>query len=133
MVASIFRGYPRLILDPKAEKWMTSVFESDNEDNKAYLLNLLGSFLQAEADRRALGASDRDVTDLIGSASELHESGISTALVQNMIDHVIESAKSHHHSRQGAAMTVLTFTVNQGLYHPLLVRTLTTRNMRNCC
>jgi len=120
---ALFRGYPQLILDPKADEWMNSIAESDNVHNKAYLLMLLNQFLESEVNRRAMSSStSKDVNDLIGSATDMHESGISTALVQRRINFVIESAKAQHHTLQTAAMAVLTFTVKQGLYHPIKVR-----------
>lgn len=67
------------------------------------------------------GSSTKGVSDLIGRTNELRESGVSTAVVQRNIDYIVEGAKSHHPPLQEAAMKVLTFTVNQGLYHPLHV------------
>ena len=46
---------------------------------------------------------------------------LSTAVVQRSIAHILSSAKSQHVATQNAALDILTFTVNQGLYHPLQV------------
>lgn len=120
-MGALFRANPQLILNGKAEQWMSTIADSNNDDNKASMLDLLRDFLKSEAKRRAKGGSSKDVSDLIGSANELHESGISTAVVQRHIEFIMESAKSHHQALQTAAMDVLEFTINQGLYHPLHV------------
>jgi cohesin loading factor subunit SCC2 len=52
---------------------------------------------------------------------DLSESGVSTAIVQQNIHHILDGAKSQHAPTQTAAMDVLAFTVTQGLYHPLQV------------
>jgi cohesin loading factor subunit SCC2 len=42
-------------------------------------------------------------------------------MVQRHFQHIINGAKSSHYPTQSAALDVLAFTVNQGLYHPLQV------------
>ncbi|EJT46679.1 IDN3-B protein [Trichosporon asahii var. asahii CBS 2479] len=99
-LAALFRAYPPLILQEKSAVWMQRVFSSDDMENKGK-------------------PKKQGVDDLIGSAADLHESGVSTALVQRNIDYVIAGAKSNHAKLQSAAMEVFEFTINQGLYHPL--------------
>ena len=45
----------------------------------------------------------------------------STTIVQNNIEHIFECARSQHIPAQNAALDVLTFVVNQGLYSPVHV------------
>lgn len=45
----------------------------------------------------------------------------STTIVQNNIGHIFDCAKSQHAPAQNAALDVLTFVVNQGLYSPVHV------------
>jgi cohesin loading factor subunit SCC2 len=44
---------------------------------------------------------------------------VSSAVVQRYLDHVLEAALSQNTSIQSVAIDVLTFTVKQGLTHPL--------------
>lgn len=45
----------------------------------------------------------------------------STTIVQNNIEHIFDCARSQHAPAQNAALDVLTFVVNQGLYSPVHV------------
>lgn len=45
----------------------------------------------------------------------------STTIVQNNIEHIFDCARSQHVPAQNAALDVLTFVVNQGLYSPVHV------------
>lgn len=56
-LAALFRANPQLILRPKSEAWMRGIFSSNNEDSRAWLLNLLRDFLKSEAVRRAKSRS----------------------------------------------------------------------------
>lgn len=47
---------------------------------------------------------------------------VSTVLVQRNINAILQGARSSHPPLQDAALDVLTFTVKQGLHHPLQVR-----------
>ena len=49
-------------------------------------------------------------------------------MVQRNFEHIISGAKSNHFPTQSAALDVLAFTVNQGLYHPLQVNYLVDLN-----
>lgn len=121
-LGALFCGYPQLILGTKTDQWMTTIAQSNNMENKAHLLVLLRAFLDSEVERRESAASTtKDVNDLIGSASDLHESSISTALVQRNMEFIIDGAKSSLSALRSAAMDVLSFTIKHGLYHPLKV------------
>lgn len=61
----------------------------------------------------------KDVEALIGTTADLSDSGVSTAVVQRNMDHILRGARSHHAATQNAAVDILAFTVNQGLFHPL--------------
>lgn len=67
------------------------------------------------------GPVTKDIKDLIGANNEIHDSVVSTSLVQRTIGFVKEAAMSHTPSLQREALNVLGFTVNQGLYHPVMV------------
>ncbi|KAK1921174.1 hypothetical protein DB88DRAFT_92041 [Papiliotrema laurentii] len=126
-LGSLFRAYPVLILREEATDWMDGVFASNDTTTQARLLGVIHDFLLSEADKKA-GSRDgkqkkknegKDVDALIGNAAELSESGLSTAVVQRNIQHILNGAKSQHLPTQSAALDILAFTVTQGLYHPL--------------
>lgn len=137
-LGSLFRGYPVLLLREEALEWTNQVFATNDMDNQARILGVIHAFLEAEVEKKTKGTSkstphrsvhladvpapakkNRTMDALIGSAIDLSDSGVSTAVVQRNIQHVLSGAKSTHPPTQSAALDVLTFTVSQGLYHPL--------------
>ncbi|CAK9787000.1 hypothetical protein CC85DRAFT_288268 [Cutaneotrichosporon oleaginosum] len=121
-LSAVFRSNPQLILDTKAGDWMAKSFKSGSPDTKSKLLELIHDFLVSESKRRIVkGPVTKDIKDLIGANNEIHDSVVSTSLVQRTIDYVKEAAMSHTPSLQRQALNVLEFTVNQGLYHPVML------------
>lgn len=55
---------------------------------------------------------DTDLTNLYS---------VSTSVVQRNIEAILQGARSSYRPLQDAALEVLTFTVKQGLHHPLQV------------
>ena len=47
---------------------------------------------------------------------------VSSAVVQRYLDKILDAALSQAPQIQGAAVDILTFTIKQGLAHPLQVR-----------
>ncbi|EIW73035.1 hypothetical protein TREMEDRAFT_59198 [Tremella mesenterica DSM 1558] len=115
----LFHTYPALVLRDEALDWMNQVFSSPDMDNRARLLGVIHDFLSSEVEKKTAGQGNKDLTALIGSATDLSESGVSTAVLQRNIEHILSGAKSQHPPTQNSALDVLAFTVNQGLYHPL--------------
>lgn len=70
------RTYPSLVLRDETHTWMDRVFATNDYDNQARLFGVIHEFLVSEAKRKASGAAaSKDMDALIGSASELSESG----------------------------------------------------------
>lgn len=135
-LGSLFHAYPALVLREEATEWMDQVFKSNDQEGQARLLKVIHDFLVSEAEKRAAGKVDPDIKALIGSSQDLTESGwvalllmwclannesVSTSVVQRNINAVLQGARSSHPALQDAALEVLTFTVKQGLHHPLQV------------
>ncbi|BEI91569.1 uncharacterized protein CcaverHIS019_0403890 [Cutaneotrichosporon cavernicola] len=119
---ALFRSHPQLILNSKAGKWMAKMFESGSTDTKSRLLELIHDFLVSESKRRIVkDPTAKGIKDLIGANNEIHDSVVSTSLVQRTIGFVKDAAMSHTTSLQREAINVLGFTVNQGLYHPVML------------
>lgn len=88
----LFRTYPILVLRDQTMAWMDAVFKSNDLDNHARLLGVIHEFMQNEAKKKAesrlenqqqlpallirsAGGESKNMSDLIGSAPELSESG----------------------------------------------------------
>jgi cohesin loading factor subunit SCC2 len=54
---------------------------------------------------------------------DLHliSSSVSSAVVQRYLEHILEATLSPQQAIQSAALEILTFTIKQGLAHPLQV------------
>ncbi|WVQ94119.1 hypothetical protein IAU59_001197 [Kwoniella sp. CBS 9459] len=116
----LFRTYPALLQKSETTTWMQETFSSNNLENQAQLLGVIHEFLASEVQKRAAGVkAKKDVQLLIGNAKELQDSDYSTTIVQNNIEQIFECARSQHPLTQNAALDVLTFVVNQGLYSPV--------------
>ncbi|CAD6587723.1 MAG: Sister chromatid cohesion protein 2 [Tremellales sp. Tagirdzhanova-0007] len=116
----VFHAYPALILRNETSEWIGDIFAAKDMDNCARVLGVIHGFLASEVERKTSGAlHKRNMQALIGSAAEISESGISTAVVQRNIQFILNGATSQHFATQVAALDVLSFIVNQGLSHPL--------------
>ncbi|EAL23165.1 hypothetical protein CNBA5100 [Cryptococcus deneoformans B-3501A] len=119
-LGALFRSYPSLLQRPEIVQWMQDTFASGDMDARARLLSVIHEFLASEVRKRVEGVdTKKDVSLLIGNAKELQDSDYSTTIVQNNIEHIFECARSQHIPAQNAALDVLTFVVNQGLYSPV--------------
>ncbi|WRT63186.1 uncharacterized protein IL334_000089 [Kwoniella shivajii] len=125
-LGSLFRSYPFLLQRKDTTDWMQETFKSPNEDNRAQLLGVIHEFLSSEAEKRASGSKakkgekkEMGVDLLRGDAKELQDSDYSTTIVQNNIEQIFECARSQNPPTQNAALDILTFVVNQGLYSPV--------------
>ncbi|WVW81234.1 hypothetical protein I302_103225 [Kwoniella bestiolae CBS 10118] len=132
-IGSLFRSYPFLLQREETTEWMLDTFNSQNEDNRAQLLSVIHEFLASEVERRTekgantgKGKKGEKVEKkelgfemLRGDAKELQDSDHSTTIVQNNIEQIFDCARSQNSNTQNAALDVLGFVVNQGLYSPV--------------
>ncbi|KIR53758.1 cohesin loading factor subunit SCC2 [Cryptococcus gattii Ru294] len=101
-LGALFRSYPSLLQQPEIVRWMQDTFVSGDMDARARILGVIHEFLASEVKKRMEGVdTKKDVSLLIGNAKELQDS------------------ESQHAPAQNAALDVLTFVVNQGLYSPV--------------
>lgn len=135
-LGSLFHAHPAYILRPEAMEWMSQVFRSNDYEGQARLFRVIYEFLELQADDKAAAKIGSDIKALIGNNQELSESGqvyishsqtlanarsVSSAVIQGNIDAILKGAASSYPPLQDAALDVLTFTVKQGLNHPLQV------------
>ncbi|RPD54662.1 hypothetical protein L226DRAFT_613702 [Lentinus tigrinus ALCF2SS1-7] len=127
----LFRAQPALMTAEPSAKIMDDIFTSPIEDIRGRLLKILQDFLVAEAAKHAanekasLGSKGKNSTgkvnmeELIGNTDGFADSGVSSAIVQRYLDKILEAALSQNGQIQAAAVDILTFTIKQGLAHPL--------------
>ncbi|KAH9924608.1 uncharacterized protein BXZ73DRAFT_50340 [Epithele typhae] len=127
----LFRAQPALMTAEPSAKIMDTIFSSPVEETRGRLLKILQDFLIAEATKHAAtekaSASVRGKTvigkvnmeELIGNTDGFADSGVSSAIVQRYLEQILEAALSQNGQIQSAAVDILTFTIKQGLAHPL--------------
>ncbi|KAF7297577.1 Sister chromatid cohesion protein [Mycena kentingensis (nom. inval.)] len=127
----LFRAQPTLMTTDRSAAIMDSIFASQDEDRRGRLLKMFQEFLISEAEKHAAKQKDTaaaktkakptdvNMDELVGNTDGFADSGVSSAVVQRYLTHILDAALSPHPHIQAAAIDVLTFTIKQGLAHPL--------------
>ncbi|THH23071.1 hypothetical protein EUX98_g8109 [Antrodiella citrinella] len=126
----LFRSQPTLLTAESSATIMDAIFASDEEDGHTRLLRIMQDFLMSEADKHSIEQKDKaklkakangdvNMQELVGNTDGFADSGVSSAIVQRYMDHILTAALSIHPQIQAAAVDILSFTVRQGLAHPL--------------
>ncbi|KAL1743690.1 sister chromatid cohesion C-terminus-domain-containing protein [Schizophyllum fasciatum] len=140
----LFRAYPTLMSTQDSAVIMDKVFSGDDEEARARILRIMQEFLQSQEQKHAIqeretlkigSVTDVDMDELVGNTDGFADSGcalqqyalvnyllgrrVASAVVQRYLQHVLEAALSQHTIIQSPAIDVLSFTVKQGLAHPL--------------
>ncbi|KAF8133417.1 hypothetical protein EV363DRAFT_1470656 [Boletus edulis] len=124
----LFRTQPTLMTLERSAGIMDAIFASPDEDSRGRLLRIMQEFLVSEAAKHAehlkgsgQGKGDGvvDMAELVGNTEGFADSGVSSAVVQRYISPILEAALSQNPQIQAVAVDILTFTVKQGLAHPL--------------
>ncbi|KIO02759.1 hypothetical protein M404DRAFT_15882 [Pisolithus tinctorius Marx 270] len=124
----LFRARPTLMTLDQSAGIMDAIFASPDEESRGRLLRILQDFLVSEAAKHteqqkgsSQGKTDGgvDMAHLVGNTDDFADSGVSSAVVQRYLTHILDAALSPNPQIQAAAMEILSFTVKQGLAHPL--------------
>ncbi|KAI0064180.1 hypothetical protein BV25DRAFT_1934347 [Artomyces pyxidatus] len=127
----LFRAQPTLMTLESSAVIMDAIFASQEEDGRGRLLKIMQDFLVSEAAKHSLKeknktgskgkqvAVDVNMDELVGNTDGFADSGVSSAIVQRYMDPILQAALSQHMQTQAAAVDILSFTIKQGLAHPL--------------
>ncbi|KIJ14913.1 hypothetical protein PAXINDRAFT_163151 [Paxillus involutus ATCC 200175] len=124
----LFRAQPTLMTLEQSAGIMDAIFESPDEESRGRLLRIMQDFLVSEVAKHAeqqKGSAQKkgdgvvDVAELVGNTEGFADSGVSSAVVQRYISPILEAALSQNTQIQAVAVDILSFTVKQGLAHPL--------------
>ncbi|KAH8915687.1 ARM repeat-containing protein [Atractiella rhizophila] len=121
----IFRSHASLMLKPKSFELMDGISNGDKPQLWATLLRIFQDVLSSQTmtstDQAVSDSGKVDTKVLIGdiSGKGFADSGVGSAIVQRYTQRIFRSALSHEGGIQRAAMDVLSFTVKQGLCHPI--------------
>ncbi|KAH7925870.1 hypothetical protein BV22DRAFT_1088167 [Leucogyrophana mollusca] len=124
----LFRAQPTLMTLEQSANIMDAIFSSSDEENRGRLLRIMQDFLVSEASKHAAqqkgnirpkANTNVDMGELVGNTDGFADSGVSSAVVQRYITPILDAALSQHMHIQAVAVDILSFTVRQGLAHPL--------------
>lgn len=127
----VFRAQPTLMTLESSATMMDAIFSSSEEDTKARLLKLIQDFLVSEslkhsaqekesAKTKSKSTGEVNMEELVGNTQGFAESGVSSAVVQRYLSQILDAALAVNPQIQLSAVDILTFTIKQGLAHPLL-------------
>ncbi|KLO06964.1 hypothetical protein SCHPADRAFT_1002012 [Schizopora paradoxa] len=123
----LFKAQPTLMTLESSATMMDAIFASDEDDSRARLLRLMQEFLIAESEKHSeqekntakQKTSGVNMDELVGNTQGFAESGVSSAIVQRYMTQILDAALSNLPNIQNSAVDILTFTIKQGLAHPL--------------
>ncbi|KAG6831056.1 hypothetical protein H0H87_006298, partial [Tephrocybe sp. NHM501043] len=125
----LFRAQPTLMTMERSSAIMDSIFASPEEEPRGRLLKIMQDFLVSEAAKHSAKekesakgkakAVDVNMDELVGNTDGFADSGVSSAIVQRYLSHILDAALSQNAQIQSTAIDVLSFTIKQGLAHPL--------------
>ncbi|KAF9220470.1 hypothetical protein BS17DRAFT_739205 [Gyrodon lividus] len=124
----LFRAQPTLMTLERSADIMDAIFVSPDEESRGRLLRIMQDFLVSEVAKHAEQQKESaqkksdgvvDVAELVGNTEGFADSGVSSAVVQRYISPILEAALSQNTQIQAVAVDILSFTVKQGLAHPL--------------
>ncbi|EEB97497.1 hypothetical protein MPER_03172, partial [Moniliophthora perniciosa FA553] len=104
---------------------MDSIFASPDEEGKGRLLKIIQGFFVSEAVKHSVKEKEAskgvstitqvNMEELVGNTDGYSQ----TLVVQRYLTHILDACLSQHVQIQTSAVEILTFTVKQGLAHPL--------------
>ncbi|CAE6465375.1 unnamed protein product [Rhizoctonia solani] len=123
----LFRAHPSLMTREDSAEMMDAVFASPQEEAQTRLLKIMQDFLLSEASKHSHTAANNkpkkagavNMDELIGNTDGFADSGVSSAIIQRYLNQILSSALSPNRHIQAPAADILSFTVRQGLAHPL--------------
>ncbi|EMD39745.1 hypothetical protein CERSUDRAFT_150412 [Gelatoporia subvermispora B] len=125
----LFRAQPALMTAEHSANIMDAIFASPEEEAHGRLLKILQDFLVSEAAKHSAkekanakgktAAEKVNMEELVGNTDGFADSGVSSAVVQRYLNPILQAALSSNGQIQAIAVDILTFTIKQGLAHPL--------------
>ncbi|KZP26313.1 hypothetical protein FIBSPDRAFT_1040859 [Athelia psychrophila] len=125
----LFRAQPSLMTLDQSATIMDAIFASPDEESRGRLLKIMQEFLVSEAAKHSAKekesakgkskAAGVNMEELVGNTDGFADSGVSSAIVQRYLTPILDAALSQRPQIQAVAIDVLSFTIKQGLAHPL--------------
>ncbi|WAQ85397.1 hypothetical protein PtA15_6A25 [Puccinia triticina] len=121
----LYRAFPSLMTRRESITLMDHVFNNyDDSDLQQRLLKLIVESIsnqieQGQGEAEPVDAKEVDVNQLIGNVDAFPDSGVISAIVQRYLPQITTLAQSTNPHVQKTAVEIVSFTIKQGLTHPL--------------
>lgn len=120
----LYRSFPKLMTRSESINLMDNIFDDHgNSDLQYRLLKLIVDCISEQLARSGVedepGTKEVDVNQLIGNVDGFADSGVASAIVQRYFPKITVLAQSTQPSIQRTAVDIISFTIKQGLTHPL--------------
>ncbi|KAI9611647.1 hypothetical protein H4Q26_008602 [Puccinia striiformis f. sp. tritici PST-130] len=123
----LYRAFPSLMTRRESITLMDSVFNNDNDSDsdlqhrllKLIMESISNQIEQGQGDAEPVDTKEVDVNQLIGNVDAFPDSGVISAIVQRYLPHITTLAQSIKPHIQKTAVDIISFTIKQGLTHPL--------------
>ncbi|KAH9917952.1 uncharacterized protein B0H18DRAFT_1086944 [Fomitopsis serialis] len=115
----LFRAQPALMTAEPSAAVMDAIFSSPEEEGRTRLLKILQDFLVSEAAKHASREKGTPGSSLRGYQALTTLSELTGEVSHRYLDPILQAALSPNTIIQSAAVDILSFTIKQGLAHPL--------------
>ncbi|PLW54207.1 hypothetical protein PCANC_04542 [Puccinia coronata f. sp. avenae] len=122
----LYRAFPSLMTRGESITLMDDVFNNDHESDLQHrLLKMIVDSISNQleqgqvVDDEPVDAKEVDVNQLIGNVDTFPDSGVISAIVQRYLPQITNLAQSTQSHIQRTAVEIISFTIKQGLTHPL--------------
>ncbi|TPX68152.1 hypothetical protein CcCBS67573_g07273 [Chytriomyces confervae] len=130
-LGNLFVANPRLMIHQTSQTLMNGVFKVDNIPHKVEVIKIFAEFLKAEqlrmlSEEQTKKASnpannkEMDIKVLIGNADEMADAGVSSAVIQMYLNHILDGMMHVDMTLSTTSFDAVCIIIEQGLAHPLL-------------
>ncbi|KAJ3239898.1 Sister chromatid cohesion protein 2 [Chytriomyces hyalinus] len=130
-LGNLFVANPRLMIHQTSQTLMNGVFKVDNIPHKVEVIKIFAEFLKAEqlrmlSEEQTKKASNPannkevDIKVLIGNADEMADAGVSSAVIQMYLNHILDGMMHVDMTLSTTSFDAVCIIIEQGLAHPLL-------------
>ncbi|CAH7690333.1 sister chromatid cohesion C-terminus-domain-containing protein, partial [Phakopsora pachyrhizi] len=123
----LYRSFPKLMTRTDSLEIMDGIFKVNaitEVELQHRLIKVIAEFIEGQAEQLGLkneldDATGVDMGQLIGNCEGFEDSGVSSAIVQRYLRQITSLAQSVQPQIQKIALDIISYTVKQGLAHPL--------------
>ncbi|KAI8615685.1 hypothetical protein BC830DRAFT_1168392 [Chytriomyces sp. MP71] len=129
-LGNLYVAHPRLMTSPNSQILMNGIFDANFIPHKVELIKIFAEFLKAEQLRMMAEEQTKkavlktakgvDIKVLIGNADEMADAGVSSAVIQLYLNHILGGMMHVDMTMSTTSFDAVCIIIEQGLAHPLM-------------